>query len=576
MIAAFGPTATRYAATIGDVDAIVADLEYVGQAYLEAVRRRERGEAFYGMILSDDARMKLGSPIAEQIVARNADYDARRIVFDRLAMGELPVDGTRIDALWSQPTGNDGLAVEFFGLCNAMLVRSFAEARRLGRFFDLMHPRRQLRPLYRVLGSPAVPEVRRIPPDRPGVVIWAPHRPALACALALHGLAEFHGELTCVSAGGPLPSRSHVTFFDPDDTRVPAALARAAPVVCIDPGDPADAVAFARQGFGVVAPITSGAHEFAGTVVVWDALDARALFTATAVAIARPAAVLADPPRPPRVPGLSQRPAFLAERELPLVSIVTPTYNRREQLREMLTCIAAQTYPCIESIVVNDGGEPVDDIVAQFPFARLIDSPANVGAARAQLTGWADARGAYVGLLPDDDRLYPEHVERLVNALVHSGAKLAHGAGLVRFLESAADGTLQTVAFNNRSFAQTVTPTEALVTSPVAGHQMLVHRSVYEEAGWYDLDSDVSDNEIHIRFTRRWFYAFVDDVTSEFRDHAGGQGRQCDFPSALRELYDVRHPVPDRPAVRRLREAAIEHVRRRAAGTSPFPRTLRV
>jgi hypothetical protein len=574
MITTFGPNAKRYAPALGDLDAIVADIEYVGDAYLAAVRRREIGYPFYGMILSEDPRVRIGVPIAEQIVVHNDDYDARRILFDQLAMGQLPVDGVPIADLWTPPTATDGICTEFFGLCNAMLVRSFAEAARLRKAFSSVLPRRQVRPIYRILATSAVPLVERVPPERPGVVVWAPHRPAVACTLALHGLAEFHGELTCVSAGGPPPPRTAAALLEPGDARVAEALSRASAVVCLDPGDPADAVAFARQGFGVVAPITSGAHEFAGTVVVWDALDARALFTAVAVAIARPAAVLAEPPRPPRAPLSTQRPAFVPETELPLVTIITPTYNRREELGKMLSCLAVQTYPRIEALVINDGGESVTDVVAQFPFARLVDQPRNFGALRAVELGRTLARGDYIGLLPDDDWLYPDHVERMVNALLRSGASVAHGNGLLRFLQREPDGSWSTYAYNNRTFSQTLTPTEALVTSTIAGHQMLVHRSVYEIAGGYLLDSDVSDNEIHIRFTQRWFYAFVDDVTSEFRDHAGGQGRQCDFPTAMREVYDMLHPVPDRPSIQRVREATIEHVRSREPGKPPFPTTL--
>jgi hypothetical protein len=157
-------------------------------------------------------------------------------------------------------------------------------------------------PVERILASARIPSVERVRPEGPGVVVWAPLRPAVECALHLHGLAEFHGELTCVSSGGPPPSKSTATFLAPGDPRVSGALSRAAAVLCADPSDPSDAVAFARAGYGVVAPITSGAHEFARDVVAWDAMDARFLYTAAAVAVARPASVLAEPERPPRAP----------------------------------------------------------------------------------------------------------------------------------------------------------------------------------------------------------------------------------------------------------------------------------
>jgi glycosyltransferase involved in cell wall biosynthesis len=268
------------------------------------------------------------------------------------------------------------------------------------------------------------------------------------------------------------------------------------------------------------------------------------------------------------------RPPFIRENELPLVSIVTPTYNRRDDLSRMLSCLAAQTYPRIEAVVVNDGGVPVDDIVAAFPFARLIDRPVNAGALRALEVGRAAARGEYIGVLPDDDWLYPDHVDRLMNAIFRSGAAVAHGAALLRFVERDAAG-LVTVGFNNRTFSETLTPTAALVSATVGGHQMLVHRSAYDQVGGYLLDSEVSDGEMHIRLTQRYFYAFADHVTAEFRDHAGGAGRRVDFPAALRAIYESVHPVPNRPEIARKREATLRKVALREPGMPPFPISIR-
>ncbi len=575
MISAFGPKATAYAHRLGELDAILVDPEHIGEAYSEAVRRRGRGHQFYGLVCVDDPRVAFGYQHGEEILAQIPDLDRRRRIADQLAAGALLVNGQRADALWQLESGFEHVSTEFLWLCDALLVRSFAEYARIEGWFARDPVLRPMRPVERVLAPSSLPRVERVRPERPGVVVWGPQRPALHAALHLHGLAEFHGEVTCVSAGGPVPAWTSAAFLAPGDPAVEAALSRAAAVVCIEPSDPSDAVEFARLGYGVVAPATSGAHEFAADIVAWDALDARFLFTAVAVAVARPACVEAEPSPVPQAPAPSARPAFVADTDLPLVTIITPTYNRREQLREMLSCLAAQTYPNIESLVVNDGGEAVDDIVAAFPFARLIEQRPNAGAIRATLTGWHEARGEYIGLLPDDDWLYPDHVERLMNAMFQSGASIAHSAGLLRYLERLPDGSWITSGFNATTFCQTLVASDTLISSAIGGHQALIHRSVYEDVGWYLLDSDVSDNEMQIRITLGYFYAFADTVTTEFRDHAGGQGRQADFPAAMHRIFTEVHPVHDRPLIERMRADTIAAVAAREPGKSPFSPTLR-
>jgi len=574
VISAYGPRALRYAALLGDINAVICDPDYLGEGYLEAIRRREAGDSFYGLVLIDEPRVTFGYRHGEEMLSQVPDYDARRLLLDQLVSGTLPINGKRADETWVHERMFAQVVLEFLALSDAMLVRSYAEHGRLAGMFMHNVLARPVRPVERILAAASIPTVKRVRPVRPGVVVWAPLWTAAETALVMHGLTEFHGNLTCVSHGGPRPTYANATFLETGDPAVADALATAAAVVCVAPSDPADAVGFARAGYGVVAPISSGAHEFAGDIVPWDALDARSLFTAVAVALARPASVHTEPSRPPFAPRKPARPEFITE--LPLVSIITPTYNRREDLRTMLTCLAAQTYPNLESIVVNDGGVAVDDIVAEFPFARLIDQKENVGAVKVTEAGRAHVRGEYIALLADDDWLYPDHVERLMNAIFQSGCDVAHGAAVLRFLEREPNGAWRTIGFNATTFCQTLAPSDALVTASLGTFQMIVRNSVYDEFGWYIADLEIADNEIHARFTKKHYYAFADHITAECRDHSTVLSRALNFPAALRRMYTQLHPVTGRPLLDRIREATISNVEARPVGQPPFPMSIRL
>ena len=102
-----------------------------------------------------------------------------------------------------------------------------------------------------------------------------------------------------------------------------------------------------------------------------------------------------------------------------LVSVIIPTYNRPAMLREALSSVIQQTYKHFEIIVVNDAGEDVEGIVAEFNSAgnvRYFKLPENRGMAAARNKGVEAARGKYIALLDDDDLFYPNHLQ---TALAH-------------------------------------------------------------------------------------------------------------------------------------------------------------
>ena len=572
MISSFGTRAGNFASRLGNIelDAVVTDFAELSFAMLEAIRRRELGASFYGMVLLDEPRASAIMSNAGSVLSQVADPDQKPVALDQLADGRLLIGpGRTSSSLWAPDDAVQLGCKEFFLLSDAILVRSVTEYARLAPL-GLRPPRFET-----VVAEPVIPTVVRVVPKRPSVVVWAPERTSQAIAYHALALIEFHGDVTCVTADGtPLPD-STARFVGPDASSVNEALSAATCVVCVEPEDPGAAITFARRGYGVVAPLTSGAHEFVRDIVSYDFVSTRELHVAVAIAIARPAsarAVTAPLSAPPR-PALPE-PAS----ELPLVSVVTPTYNRRRDLERMLGCIARQTYPHIEAVVVNDGGEPVDDIVARFPFARVVNVEQNAGVLRAVLTGVEAVRGAYIQLNSDDDWLQPDHIETLVGAMLRSGAAVAHGNALIRHQEREPDGSFVTVGFNAAVFADTTTPTAALVSTPIAGNAMIVRHDILSEIGSWRDDTMLHDQEFHMRAASRYAFAYVDRMTTEFRSRGKHQySNTADSRPELRRLFDELHPVVGRPVVQSQRDEALERVSRRPKDQAHvFPATISI
>jgi len=558
VISAFGARARAFAQQAGELEAVITDTESLGLAYCEAIRRRELGRSFYTMVLHAEPRAQTTLTYASAVAAQIASFDERRALLDQLGAGRLVLGPQPAQALWVTPPEIERTIGEFLSLGNGALVRSYAEAGRL----DAMSARpRSIEP---VVAEPQLPAVRPRFGAFPGVVIWAPDRPAAFVAWYACALAEFFGDVTCVTSGGSAPSNVPARYVTALDPRLDAILAGAQCVVCADPDDPGAAVAFARLGFGVAAPLASGAQEYVRDVVSFGLTEQREVEIAVKIAIGRPASIRAIPPALP-APAWPERP--LPGADLPLVSIVVTTYNRPHDLTLCLRDLAKQTYPNLEIFVANDAGENVDHIVARYPQARIHNMPVNGGLEAMLVESFKLVRGTYVQLLADDDTLFPDHVERVMSAMLRSGAAVGHANTLIRYEERGADGVLHLTGYNAIVFNDSTTATEALVSTPIAGQSLIIHRDTVEAVGGYSAQTMLADQEFQLRLAARYVFAYADALTNEWRVRgAENRSSRTDAGAELRRLYEELHPVKDRPLVEEMRAKTLAGFAERPMG----------
>lgn len=95
------------------------------------------------------------------------------------------------------------------------------------------------------------------------------------------------------------------------------------------------------------------------------------------------------------------------------VSVIIPTFNRRDSLPRALESVRAQTVQPLEIIVVDDGS--VDDtralVECEYPEVIYLRQP-NQGVSAARNTGMARAQGAWLAFLDSDDEWLPAKLER--------------------------------------------------------------------------------------------------------------------------------------------------------------------
>jgi GT2 family glycosyltransferase len=225
--------------------------------------------------------------------------------------------------------------------------------------------------------------------------------------------------------------------------------------------------------------------------------------------------------------------------DTPLVSILIRTVDRGAWLEQALATVANQTWRNIEAVVIEDGPARSEAVVKRFRDklnVRYRATGGKVGRARAGNIALAEARGEWFNFLDDDDLLFADHVEVLLDAVAKHGAKGAYGLAWETPIRVSDHDTAQyeELAYLTRHrhpfdrialWHHNILPIQAV----------LFHRSLYERYGGFAEDMDqLEDWNLWTRYTLEDEFVLVEKTTSKYR-----------VPSSVREAA-ARQALLDR------------------------------
>ena len=270
------------------------------------------------------------------------------------------------------------------------------------------------------------------------------------------------------------------------------------------------------------------------------------------------------------------------------VSVVIRTRNRPALLREALESLRAQTARPKQVVVVNDGGASPKEVVDGFrdAFPVLLDEPRQRrGRSAAANRGVALAKEELVAFLDDDDRCFPDHIERLAaghrqgpEPVVYSDAvTVVYGQG-----EAGWEPRIRTL-----QYSLDFDPDYLLLANYIPIHTLLLPRELFTKVGGFDEGIEYSEDwDFLIRLSAETSFRHLRAVTCEYRvfeaqsgdpnpTHvaAGAGGVPGRAPEDLRALRRAAHGRRSRARARpdALAGRILVRPRRHLAGGAPLP-----
>ena len=220
---------------------------------------------------------------------------------------------------------------------------------------------------------------------------------------------------------------------------------------------------------------------------------------------------------------------------LPLVSIVIPSYNQARYLETALRSVLEQDYPHLEVIVIDAGSTDGSREILQRYADRLaywVSEP-DAGQADGINKGLRRATGEIVAWLNSDDVYLPGAIRQAVEALQGNPE-----AGLVY-----ADGIMvdSDQMLLDRHHYRTLSLRDLLSFEVLLQPTVFIPRSVLEQVGYlssaYQL---ILDHELWVRIAARFPLRHVRSFWALERTHAGAKtiARAADFVTEARRLLD--------------------------------------
>jgi glycosyltransferase involved in cell wall biosynthesis len=118
------------------------------------------------------------------------------------------------------------------------------------------------------------------------------------------------------------------------------------------------------------------------------------------------------------------------KKELPFVSICTPTFNRRPFWEYTIKCFMHQNYPKdkMEWIIIDDGTDKIKDLVESIPQVKYYEYDEKMPLGKKRNIMHDKSKGDIIVYMDDDDYYPPERVSHAVNMLMTHPSALCAGA----------------------------------------------------------------------------------------------------------------------------------------------------
>ena len=171
--------------------------------------------------------------------------------------------------------------------------------------------------------------------------------------------------------------------------------------------------------------------------------------------------------------------------KLPMVSVCTPTFNRRPFIHNMFRCFVNQDYPMhlIEWIIVDDGTDKIQDLIlaSGIPQIRYFEVPEkmSLGAKRNYMHQFV--RGSIIVYMDDDDYYPPERISHAVERLQSKPEALCAGSSEIYIYFKSMNKMIQCGPYNdNHATAGTFAfKTEMLKDTKYEDHAALAEERAF-------------------------------------------------------------------------------------------------
>jgi LmbE family N-acetylglucosaminyl deacetylase/glycosyltransferase involved in cell wall biosynthesis len=235
------------------------------------------------------------------------------------------------------------------------------------------------------------------------------------------------------------------------------------------------------------------------------------------------------------------------------VSVVIRTRNRPALLKEALESLRAQTARPRQVVVVNDGGASPREVTDGFrdAFDVVLEDPKQRrGRSAVANRGVALATEELVAFLDDDDRCFPDHLERLAAAqrqgpepVVYADAvTVVYGQG-----ETGWEPRVRTL-----QYSLDYDPDYLLLANYVPIHTLLLPRELFRKVGGFDEVLEYSEDwDFLIRLSAETPFRHLRAVTCEYRVFEAQSNDPTHVAAGAGAFQDARRKIFERYAARR-------------------------